>query len=125
MLFWSPWIRLTREAVESTLSDVAGLYEVKVDGKLVDYPSGKSAMVYYGKTTHSLRLLALDDWFSEEKDPIRRQWEGFGPLVFRWAHAPDPGPDHDRRMRTFLERFGRFPWGNAEETPADWKSRDE
>ncbi len=125
MLFWSPWIRLTKEAVESTLSDVPGLYEVKVDGKLVDYPAGRSAMVYYGKTTQSLRALAVEDWFTPEKEAVRAQWEGFGPLVFRWAHTVDPVPEHGRRMKSFIERFGRFPWGNAEDPASDWKSRQE
>lgn len=116
MLFWSPWIPLTPEAIEATLSDVTGLYEVKVDGKLVDYPSGRSAMVYYGRTDAehpSLRQLAIDDWFSPEKEAIRKQWEStYGTLVFRWAGAGDPDPEHARRMGQFVDRFGRAPWGN-------------
>lgn len=112
MLFWSPWIRLTREAVDGTLSDIAGLYEVKVDGKVVDYPNGKSAMIYYGKTHESLRKLALDDWFTPEKEAIRKQWEDYGTIVFRWAQTADPDPEHLRRMTQFIERFGRYPWAN-------------
>ncbi len=112
-LFFSEWIALTPEAVESSLSDVPGLYEVKIDRKLVDYPMGRSAMVYYGRTTKEqlgLRTLVLADWFSEAKVGVRRQWEGVGPLVFRWAGAGDVDTEHARRIRLFVERFGRTPW---------------
>ena len=116
MLFWVPWAPLTLENVE-TLSDVPGLYEVKVDGRNpIQYPSGKSAMVFYGITDDrkSLRLALLEDWFSAGKDAIRAQWAAVGPMVFRWAATPDPRPEHARRMQQFIERFGRYPWGNTE-----------
>lgn len=116
MLFWVPWAPLTREAAAG-LSDVPGLYEVKVDGRNpIQYPSGKSAMVFYGITDErkSLRLAVEEDWFSPGKDAIRAQWAGVGEMVFRWAATPDPGPEHARRMRQFLERFGRYPWGNTD-----------
>lgn len=99
------------------LSDVAGLYEVKVDSRtLVPYPAGKSAMIYYGRTDErqSLRLAVQEDWFTPEKEAIRAQWAGYGPLVFRWAATPDPAPEHERRLRLFRERFGRLPWGNPD-----------
>ena len=116
-LFFSEWITLTPEAVESSLSDGPGLYEVKIDRKLVDYPMGRSAMVYYGRTTKEqpgLRKLVLDDWFSEAKMGVRRQWEVVGPLVFRWAGAADVDTEHARRVRLFVERFGRTPWAIPE-----------
>ena len=117
MFFWTPWAPLTREQV-SQLADVPGLYEVKVDGRNpVPYPSGKSAMVFYGITDErkSLRIALEEDWYSPAKDAIRAQWsETHGALVFRWAATPDPKPEHDRRMRAFIERFSRFPWGNAD-----------
>lgn len=116
MLFWVPWAPLTLEAV-GQLSDVPGLYEVKVDGRNpIQYPSGKSAMVFYGITDDrkSLRLALLEDWFSPGKDTIRAQWSAVGAMVFRWAATADPLPEHTRRMRQFFERFGRYPWGNTE-----------
>lgn len=121
MLFFSEWIALTPEAVEASLSDVPGLYEVKIDRKLVDYPTGRSAMVYYGRTTKEqpgLRTLVLADWFSDAKDGVRRQWEGVGPLVFRWAAAPDVETEHARRIRLFVERFGRTPWAIPDDASA-------
>lgn len=116
VLFWTGWIPLSRAAVED-LSDVTGVYEVKVEKRLVDYPSGRSAMIYYGKTEPelpSLKGVVLRDWFTPEKDEIRANWEAFGPLLFRWAAvtAGDVDAEHDRRNRLFLERFGRLPWGN-------------
>ena len=116
MLFWTPWLPLTRPAA-ADLSDVPGLYEVKVDTRnLVQYPTGKSAMVYYGMTDErrSLRATVEEDWFSPGKDPIRAQWASYGPLVFRWAAAENPETEHARRLRLFVERFGRIPLGNAD-----------
>lgn len=116
MLFWTPWAPLTLESV-AELSDVPGLYEVKVDTRnLVQYPTGKSAMIFYGITDErkSLKQAVAEDWFRTDKDAIRAQWSEVGPIVFRWAATPDPLPEHTRRMRLFQERFGRFPWGNAD-----------
>ena len=116
MLFWTPWAPLTRESVDA-LSDVPGLYEVKIDSRnLVQYPTGKSAMVFYGITDDrkSLRKAVEEDWFSFGKDVVRAQWSELGPMVFRWAATPDPLPEHSRRMQSFIERFGRFPWGNQD-----------
>ena len=72
-------------------------------------------MVYYGITevgSPSLRTVVERDWLGPEKEAIRRNWEEYGPLVFRWAMTLDPEPEHERRMRLFRERFGRTPWGN-------------
>lgn len=116
MLFWTSWAPLTLESV-AELSDVPGLYEVKVDTRnLVQYPTGKSAMIFYGITDErkSLKQAVGEDWFRTDKDAIRAQWSEIGPIVFRWAATPDPLPEHSRRMQLFRERFGRFPWGNAE-----------
>ena len=118
MLFWTPWLPLSPERIE-TLSDVPGLYEVKVERRLVEYPVGRSAMVYYGKTDDgnpSLRRLVLRDWFGADKEAIRTLWEAHGPLVFRWAATDAPDREHDRRLRLFTERFGRPPWGNPTES---------
>ena len=116
MLFWTQWIPLTPATI-ADLSDVPGLYEVKVDSKdLVPYPTGKSAMIYYGITDQrrSLQQTVREDWFTPEKEPIRREWEAWGPLVFRWAATETGEAEHARRVRQFVERFGRIPFGNAE-----------
>ena len=115
-LFWTVWSPLTLEGSHS-LSDVPGVYEVKVEGRLVDYPTGRSAMVYYGKTEPalaSLRQIVLRDWFAPDKEAIRANWGTYGPLVFRWAAVDPPSVDaeHARRNKLFEERFGRLPWGN-------------
>lgn len=117
MLFWTEWWPLTAEAVQN-LSDIPGLYEVKVERRLVDYPAGRSAMIYYGiteKEAPSLKAIVARDWLTPEKEAIRRNWEAYGPLVFRWAATPDPQEEHERRVRLFRERFGRSPWGNTAE----------
>jgi hypothetical protein len=113
-LFWTTWLPLTAETAQA-LSDVSGVYEVKVDGRLVDYPSGRSAMIYYGRTepeASSLRQIVLRDWFTPEKQAILQQWREYGPVVFRWTATDDPATEHARRNKLFIERFGRLPWGN-------------
>ena len=119
VLFWTEWIPLSRESAEN-LSDVPGVYEVKVERRLVDYPNGRSAMIYYGKTeveNASLKSIVLRDWFTPDKDAIRANWEAYGPLVFRWAAVEPARVDDEnaRRNKLFLERFGRLPWGNPDE----------
>ena len=121
--FWTGWEPLTLEGAQQ-LSDVTGVYEVKVEGRLVDYPTGRSAMIYYGKTEPaiaSLRGIVLRDWFAPDKEAIRANWGGYGPIVFRWAAVTPESVDdeHARRNRLFLERFGRLPWGNPESAPPE------
>lgn len=118
VIFWTAWIPLVVEAVQD-LSDVPGVYEVKVERNLVNYPTGRSAMIYYGKTEPAiagLRQIVLRDWFGEDKQAIKDNWAAYGPLVFRWAAVmPDAVDDeHARRNKLFFERFGRLPWGNPE-----------
>ncbi len=116
MIFWTEWIPLTPASVEN-LSDVSGLYEVKVLRRLVDYPTGRSAMIYYGKTlpdSPSLRRTVAADWFAPEKEPIRVRWQEYGEIVFRWAATGRVDEEQERRLRLFRERFGRVPWGNPE-----------
>lgn len=114
-LTWSPWIVLDADHVEQLGPRSTGLYEVKVDRRLVDYPTGKSAMIYYGCTDGSVltvREALARDWFTDDKDAVRQQWSQYGSLVWRFALEHDPEPEHRRRMESFQLRFGRLPWAN-------------
>ncbi|HVO30471.1 MAG TPA: hypothetical protein VMV18_07035 [bacterium] len=118
VLFWTEWLPLEEE-VAKNLSDVPGVYEVKVERRLVDYPTGRSAMIYYGKTEPAapgLREVVLRDWFTPDKATIRANWAEYGPIVFRWAAVEPARVDDEnaRRNKLFVERFGRLPWGNPE-----------
>ena len=95
-LAWSPWIVLDAENVEQLGPRSTGLYEVKVERRIVQYPTGKSAMIYYGCTNDEVLTLrdALErDWFAEDKEEVRSQWAEYGDLVWRFAlqDAPQPG----------------------------------
>lgn len=117
-LQWGPWIFLTEAQVETLGPETAGVYEVKVNKRLVDYPHGRSAMIYYGCTREevpTIREALRLEWMSEDKAEIRAAWSEYGELVFRFAVCEDPLGEHLRRLENFEQRFGRPPWANPEE----------
>ena len=79
----------------------------RADRSLVDYPRGKSAMVFYFYAARSMREATRRLFDDELQEPGAR---GEGPLVFRVC----PGGDDARRWleslyEDFDERFGRPP----------------
>ena len=108
---------LTSDQVEKFGPRRSGLYEVKVERRLIDYPGGRSAMVHYGTSDEnapSVREALYRDWLSPEVAENRLAWEEYGPLGWRFALTSDVAAEHARRMTQFVERFGRAPWGNGE-----------
>lgn len=116
-LQWSPWIVLDPEHVHQLGPRSTGLYEVKIDQSVVDYPGGKSSMIYYGCTDDeapTLREALERDWIADDKKEVRDAWSQHGDLVFRFALEQDATAEHNRRMESFIQRFGRAPWANPE-----------
>jgi len=117
-LSWSPWILLNTEQLQKLAPRTSGLYEVKVDNAVIDYPNGKSSMVYYGSTNQELPTLfeAINqDWMTPDKSKTRKAWEPYGTLVWRFAVQNEPQIEHSRRLESFIQRFGRPPWANPTE----------
>jgi hypothetical protein len=101
------WIPLD----EAVAPDGPGLFQVRYDqgsSGLVAYPTGTSAMVFYGADDHALG--AALGRFRDGADPAQRH-----RLHVRFA-APDPGrpPSSSlaRSLERFAERFGAPPLWN-------------
>jgi hypothetical protein len=117
-LSWSPWIVLDAEHVQQLAPNAPGLYEVKLDGAVLDYPNGKAAMIYYGSSDTedaTLRAAIERDWMHESKKEIIATWSQYGDLVWRFALEVNAQAEHTRRLDLFVQRFGRPPWGNPEQ----------
>ena len=118
-LSWSPWILLNTEQLQKLAPRTSGLYEIKVDNAVIDYPNGKSSMIYYGCTSEQSPTLfdtINEDWMTPDKGEIRKAWEPYGTLVWRFAVKSESQPDHLRRLESFVQRFGRTPWANPPQT---------
>jgi hypothetical protein len=104
---FGPWQPLD-DAHVLGMADVAGAVQLgRADRSLVDYPRGKSAMVFYFYAARSMRE-ALRRLFADElADPGAR---GEGPLVFRvCAGGDDARAWLEALFDDFVERFGRAP----------------
>lgn len=101
------WIPLTLEGV-ARCPDAPGAVQVSTeDRRLIAYPKGKSAMVFYFYAQRSARE-ALRRAFADELD--ERGARGEGPLVFRVMAGGDDVKAHLERLFTeFEERFGDAP----------------
>lgn len=112
MLGFSSWYALTEESLEANAPDEPAAIQVRRTGGLVDYPSGKSAMVFYGLADDvAARLAELFD--DELAAPGTR---GFGSLQFRYYIGDDPRGYIEKVLHRFVQRFGRPPLFN---TPAE------
>jgi hypothetical protein len=104
---FGPWLPLD-DAHVLTVADAPGAVQLgRADRSLIEYPRGKSAMVFSFYAARSMRE-ALRRMFADElAEPGAR---GEGPLVFRVC----PGGEDVRAwlehlFEDFVERFGRAP----------------
>ncbi len=79
-----------------------GVFQVKIEGPLIDYPRGKSAMVYYGAGP-DLRaaLVAMVPSLTH-----------FGTLAWRILATADYQAQLERHLRRFRDQFDAAPAGN-------------
>lgn len=101
------WIPLTHDGIARCPDAPAAVQVSTEDRRLVQYPKGKSAMVFYFYAARSARE-ALRRAFAEELD--ERGARGEGPLAFRTLEGGDDVKAHLERLFTeFEERFGDAP----------------
>jgi len=94
-----PWYSLADAAAHAPSS--RGVLQIRVADGLLDYPTGKSAMLHY-ELADDVRAAAL-------KYPIQP-----GLLcrhTVELSAADDLGSFHDRLLRDFRARFGALPAG--------------
>ena len=113
---WTQWRPFTPSGVDTASKTLNGVYEIALDGYLVQYPNGKSQTVYYGeshgkKSSIHARLKAH---LAERGDKqIAKLMKAGYPLRYRYdTSVPDPGAREAILLAVFELRFGVCPFGN-------------
>jgi hypothetical protein len=104
---FGPWLPLTAASLDA-LADAPGAVQLATaDQYLIDYPAGKSTMVFYFYAARSMRE-ALRRVFADELDEPGSR--GVGPLAFRTCAGGDDARDWlSGLFDEFVARFGRAP----------------
>jgi len=94
------------------MPDEPGVFQLRREQGLVDFPRGKSAMLRYGAAENSLRR-SFSELLSEPGSTAMTE-TGDGVRVaeawlVRWATSPIPREHYERLLRGFSERFGAPP----------------
>jgi hypothetical protein len=108
------WIPLDDEHLRRDAPDVPGAVQLRrADASLVQYPRGRSAMVFYFYAARSVRE-ALRRLFRDELDEPGARGEG--PLVFRFVVGGDDARALlERHFDAFVDEFGRAPALHADD----------
>lgn len=108
---FSEWYALNESMVNSVLDPGPGAIQVRVAEGLVDYPHGKSAMVYFFFASNDARAALCEIFSDEMKEPGCRAQ---GPLWFRYLQGPEAQTSLESRWSEFVERFGSAPIWHSE-----------
>lgn len=85
----------------------SGLFQIKMREGLLGYPTGKSAMFYYG---YSSDLASGLKKFCKEVLPLFEI--NANALLVRWMAAEDTEERFRNHLNAFLKNFGTMPLGN-------------
>lgn len=101
------WVPLTPEGLNAAIDGPAAVQLCRADKSLIEYPSGKSTMVFYFYAARSARE-ALRRLFADElEEPGAR---GEGALLFRTcAGGEEARAWLEGLFDEFVARFGRAP----------------
>ena len=104
---FSDWVSLDDAGVAAAVDAPGAVQLCRADKPLIDYPTGKSTMVFYFYAQRSVRE-ALKKVFADElSEPGAR---GEGPLLFRvCAGGDDVKQWLEGLYDEFCDRFGRPP----------------
>ncbi len=103
---FSEWKSL--ETISTMAPNDGGLFQIKVREGLLNYPTGKSAMFYYGFAINLNRGLLK---FQNEILPLLEI--STDALVIRWMSAADFETRFQSLLNSFVSNFGALPLGNA------------
>jgi len=107
MIGFSSWYPLSDEGLKEHGPREAAAIQIRRQEGLVDYPSGKSAMVWYGYSDDDA-VAMLREVFGDELTEAGAR--GFGPLQFRYMTGDKGGRQSlEKVARKFVGRFGRAP----------------
>jgi hypothetical protein len=104
---FSDWVALDDAGVAAAVDAPGAVQLCRADKSLIEYPSGKSTMVFYFYAARSVRQ-ALRRLFADElTEPGAR---GEGPLLYRVCEGGDDAQRWlEQLFDEFVERFGRPP----------------
>lgn len=102
---FSSWYPLTDDGIETHAPEGAAALQVKRADGLVDYSSGKSAMVCYFYADEAAR--ALRERFDDEIDEPGTRGEG--ELVFRYLQDDEAKDTLADLLYKFVKKFGEPP----------------
>lgn len=83
-----------------------GLFQIKKERGLLDYPSGKTAMFYYGYANN------LKTGLVEFRDKVLPQLDAPQEVVVRWMETQEIRKKFEKQMYLFHAKFGCLPLGN-------------
>jgi hypothetical protein len=101
---WHPISEASAAAPEAS-----GVLQLRAEG-VMDYRSGRSAMVMYACAgpQETLRHFVAGRGARDVQRAVAA-----GARWIRFAEAPDAAGELDRLLKTFVERFGSLPIANA------------
>ncbi|HEY1099250.1 MAG TPA: hypothetical protein VGF99_09985 [Myxococcota bacterium] len=123
MASFGRWYGLDDEGLEMAPDGPGAVQVGRADRQLVDYPKGKSAMVFYFFAARSVREALRRVFADEIAEPGAR---GQGALVFRYFVGTD---DAQAFLETLFDRFvvefGRAPILHPDDDDDDDDEDDE
>lgn len=105
MLGFSSWYELTEDGLEANAPEGKAAVQVRRADGLVDYPSGKSAMVWYGLVDDVAGVLR-EQFADELQEPGAC---GYGALEFRYYTGDESRQWIEKVSKRFVQRFGSPP----------------
>lgn len=100
---WTPFQNFCK-APETT-----GVFQLRIDEGLLDYPTGKSTMFYFGYADNLNRNL---DEFNKNILPYLDRTPD--KLLLRWLPDPNAKARFEKRMNAFVNKFSCMPFGNEQ-----------
>lgn len=102
---FTDWVPLDKKNIE--IPGQPGLFQVRLEDSLLSYPTGKSAMYFYGYTDN------LQQGFTNFQQAVLPNLDLCSSvLLMRWMQAEDFEDRFKRHLDAFYHKFGSYPQGN-------------
>lgn len=92
-----------------TAPKTQGVFQIRIDEGLLDYPTGKSTMFYYGYAENlNLNISEFQKTILPHLSIPEKN------LLIRWLPASNAKTRFEQRMNAFIGKFSCMPYGNEE-----------
>lgn len=100
---------LTGESVRDNTLSVSGVYELRLKGKEIDYPNGKTDVIYIG-SAKNLRKRIREHLNPNTKNGRIRDFLKSGECSFRYLKFPKAWEEEEAKLYSlFLSTYGASP----------------